>query len=71
MELSNDILKLEEDLENHINSSLDTEVKIGAIKSILAKIVTAEASITKFTKMVSDNNNNNNNNNNNLKTNDK
>jgi hypothetical protein len=53
MELTNDIMKLEQDLEGYINSELDSEAKVNAIKSTLSKIVNAEASLTKFTKMMS------------------
>lgn len=53
MELSNDILKLEQDLEGYINSELDANAKVAVIKSSLSKIVSTEASLAKFTKMMS------------------
>lgn len=53
MELTNDIMKLEQDLEAYINSELDANAKLAVVKSTLSKIVTAEASLTKFTKMMS------------------
>jgi hypothetical protein len=46
-------MKLEQDLEAYINSELDANAKLAVVKSTLSKIVTAEASLTKFTKMMS------------------
>ena len=53
MELTNDILKLEQDLESYINSELDANAKVVVVKSTLSKIVNTEASLAKFTKMMS------------------
>lgn len=61
MELSSEILKLEEELENTINSDLEINLKTEKIKNLLSQIVKTEASLEKFTGMVSVNNNNNNN----------
>jgi hypothetical protein len=57
-ELSSDVLKLEEELESEINSSSEINEKVTRIKKLLSDIVTTEASIVKFTNMVSYNNNN-------------
>ena len=57
MELSNDTLKLEQELEQVINSSIDINEKTNSVKLILSKIVTTEASIAKFTSMINNNNN--------------
>ncbi len=53
MELTNDVLKLEQDLESYINSELDANAKVAVVKSTLSKIANAEASLAKFTKMMS------------------
>ena len=63
MDLSSETLKLEHDLESAINSDLDTISKSLTIKSLLAKIVANEASITKFSELISKSKDNNNNNN--------
>ena len=55
MELSNDGLKLEQDLEEAINSQIETKDKINLIKDVLAKIVTNEASIVKFNDLLNNN----------------
>lgn len=60
MDLNSDILKLEDELESTINSNLDVNEKTKKIKKLLSKMVMVEASIVKFTSMVSINNNNNN-----------
>jgi len=60
MDLNSDILKLEDELESTINSNLDVNKKTKKIKKLLSKMVMIEASIVKFTNMVSTNNNNNN-----------
>ena len=59
MDLSSDALKLEAELEKTINSDLDIHIKVKKIKKILKLIVANEASISKFTNMITDNNNNN------------
>lgn len=59
MELTSDSLKLEEELEFTINSDMDVNSKTTKIKELLFNIATIEASISKFTSMVSTNQNNN------------
>jgi len=61
MELSSEVLKLEEELEKAINADLEINLKTQKIKNLLSQIVNTEASLEKFTGMVSVNNNNNNN----------
>ena len=58
MDLSSDGLKLEAELEKTINSDLDINLKVGKVKNLLKDIVANEASIAKFTNMITDNNNN-------------
>jgi len=53
MELNSDKLKLEEELECTINSSIDVDNKIIKIKELLSQIATLESSIGKFTSMTS------------------
>ena len=60
MDLNSDILKLEDELESTINSNLDVNEKTKKIKKLLSNIAMVEASVVKFTSMVSINNNNNN-----------
>ena len=58
-ELSIDKLKLEADLEKHINSTDEsTDSKVSNIKIILARISTVENSIAKFSSLINNNNNN-------------
>ena len=58
-ELSIDKLKLEADLEKHINSTDETtDSKVSNIKNILARISTVENSIAKFSNLINNNNNN-------------
>jgi len=64
-DLTNDILKLQENLEFSINKDSDIDEKIIEIKRILAKIVNTEAMLVKFTQLINSDSNNNNNNNNN------
>jgi len=52
MDLTNETLKLEQDLEDCINSESDTNTKLDTVKSTLSKIVNTEASIVKFTKLM-------------------
>ena len=58
MDLNSDLLKLEDELETTINSSMDVNEKTKKIKTLLSKIAITEASITKFSDMVSITNNN-------------
>ena len=51
-DLSADKLKLEEELERVINSSVETEDKIRTIKHLLANLATTELSLEKFITMV-------------------
>lgn len=57
MDLNSDLLKLEDELETTINSSMDVNEKTKKIKTLLSKIAITEASITKFSDMVSITNN--------------
>jgi hypothetical protein len=57
MDLNSDLLKLEDELETTINSSMDVNEKINKIKTLLSNIAITEASITKFSGMVSITNN--------------
>ena len=57
MDLNSDLLKLEDELEMTINSSMDVNEKTKKIKTLLSKIAITEASITKFSTMVSITNN--------------
>jgi hypothetical protein len=59
MELTTDNLKLEEELEKTINGDLEINTKTQQIKHLLSRIVATEASIAKFTSMMTNNNNNN------------
>lgn len=58
LELSSDKLKIEQELERIINSDMEISIKTKKIKYLLAKLVTAEASISKFTSMLQNNENN-------------
>ena len=55
MDLTSDVLKLEDELERVTNSNLEITKKTNKIKSLLTKITNAEASILKFNGMVSNN----------------
>jgi len=57
MDLNSDLLKLEDELEMTINSSMDVNEKTKKIKKLLSNIAITEASITKFSSMVSMTNN--------------
>lgn len=57
MELSSDLLKLEEELECTINSDIDVNAKTIKIKELLSQIAITEAGMAKFTSMASINNN--------------
>lgn len=61
MELSNSILKIEEDIEVVINSDLDINVKVKTIKKLLVKLTNAENSFNRFTNMIPSEETNNNN----------
>ncbi len=61
MELSNSILKIEEDIETTINSKLDIEVKVKTVKKLLVKLTNAENSFNRFTSMMPNEETNNNN----------
>ena len=58
MELNLDSIKLEDELETTINLDMNINEKTLKIKELLTKIAITEASITKFSSMVSINNNN-------------
>jgi len=60
MELTIDNLKLEDELEKTINGDTEINLKTQQIKHILSRMVTVDASIVKFTSMMTNNNNNNN-----------
>ena len=57
MDLNSDLLKLEDELETTINSSMDVNEKTKKIKKLLSSMAITEASITKFSRMVSMTNN--------------
>jgi hypothetical protein len=57
MDLNSDLLKLEDELETTINSSMDVNEKTKKIKTLLSSIAITEASVTKFSNMVSITNN--------------
>lgn len=57
MELNLDSIKLEDELETTINLDMNINDKTLKIKELLTKIAITEASITKFSSMVSINNN--------------
>jgi hypothetical protein len=57
MDLNSDLLKLEDELEMTINSSMDVNEKTKKIKTLLSNIAITEASITKFSTMISITNN--------------
>lgn len=57
MDLNSDLLKLEDELETTINSSMDVNEKTKKIKKLLSSMAITEASITKFSSMVSMTNN--------------
>jgi len=57
MELSSDKLKIEQELERIINSDMEISVKTKKIKYLLAKLVIAESSISKFANMLNNENN--------------
>lgn len=61
MELSNSILKIEEDIEVTINSDLDINDKVKTIKKLLVKLTNAENSFNRFTSMIPNEETNNNN----------
>jgi hypothetical protein len=61
MELSNSILKIEEDIEVTINSDLDINDKVKTIKKLLVKLTNAENSFNRFTSMMPNEETNNNN----------
>lgn len=52
MDISSNILILEEELERTINMDLETNQKINKIKTLLNKIVVFEATLSKFEKMI-------------------
>lgn len=56
MDLISDNLKLEEELENAINSDVEINSKVQNIKNILSRIVATEATIAKFNKLTNNNN---------------
>lgn len=57
MELAADQLKLEDELEKTINSDMEINTKVLTIKSLLSRMTAIDASLAKFTSMVSNNNN--------------
>ena len=58
MELAADQIKLEDELERTINQDLEINTKVSMIKSLLTRITSNDASLAKFTSMVSNTNNN-------------
>lgn len=63
MDLTSEILKSEEELQNLFNSNIEINEKINKIKEQLSKISTLEHSLNKLTNMLKRDENNNNNNN--------
>ncbi len=59
LELTTDKMKLEDRLEQTINSSETIDQKSSSIKMILASIANNEASVAKLQSMLNNNNNNN------------
>ena len=60
MEMATDKLKLEAELESHINSKdMSLNDKTNMIKSTLFRLANTEASIAKFNELINNNNNNN------------
>lgn len=59
LELTTDKMKLEDRLEQTINSSDTIDQKVSSIKSLLAGIANNEASAAKLQSMLNNNNNNN------------
>lgn len=59
LELTTDRMKLEDRLEQTINSSENIDQKTTSIKMILASIANNEASTAKLQSMLNNNNNNN------------
>ena len=60
LELTTDRIKLEDRLEQTINSSENIDQKTSSIKMLLASIANNEASAAKLQSMLNNNNNNNN-----------
>jgi hypothetical protein len=58
-DLSLEALKLEDELETTMNSSIEINEKVVKIKELLGKITQNEAMIFKFTQLVSTASNNN------------
>lgn len=57
VDLTNDQLKLEDELEKTINSDIEINTKIMTIKSLLARMSQNDSSIARFTSMTTNNNN--------------
>lgn len=56
MDLSSEVLKLEEELEKTINSDMEINKKINITKELLNKLSVAELSINRFNNMITKNN---------------
>ena len=60
MEMATDKLKLEAELESHINSKdMTLNDKINMIKGTLIRLASTETGIAKFNELINNNNNNN------------
>ena len=58
-DLTSERLKLEENLENVINSDLEIDYKVATVKELLKEITLTESSLIRFTNMLSDDETNN------------
>jgi hypothetical protein len=56
MDLSSELLKLEEELENTVNSKLEINEKINTVKKLLNNLSITELSINRFNNMMTKNN---------------
>lgn len=61
MDITNDQLKLEDELERTINADMDVSIKVTLIKSLLSRMSVNDASIARFTSMTEQSKENNNN----------
>lgn len=60
MDITNDQLKLEDELERTINADMDVSTKVMLIKSLLSRMSVNDASIARFTSMTEESKENNN-----------
>ena len=58
-DLTSERLKLEENLENVINSDLEIDYKVATVKELLKEITLTESSLIRFTNMLSGDETNN------------